>query len=342
MTELSKDLLVWFEKNGRKSLPWQSRPPNGYHVWLSEVMLQQTQVKTVIGYFNNFIKEFPDFAALSFANEDAVLAAWAGLGYYSRARNLHKASKIILSLHGGFFPKIYSEAVALPGVGRSTAGAVLSLTYGQPHAILDGNVKRVLARYHRIKGHYSLGSVMNELWRLAEKHTPEKQNAEYTQAIMDIGAKVCTPRKPNCGSCPISKKCGSFVHKQQEMFPQKRLKKIVPQKEIAFLIFRNEKGEIHLEKRPVKGIWGGLWSFIECTNERDSIKTKTLNHNSKASVEKTLTKFKHSFSHFTLLITPIIIHSPGASKNYFKTNNISLGVPAPVRKIIESLDLIIH
>ena len=342
MTELTSELLNWFIKHGRKNLPWQSSPPNGYHVWLSEVMLQQTQVKTVIDYFNNFIKKFPDITSLANASEDDVLAAWAGLGYYSRARNLHKTAQITLALYGGIFPKTYSEVIALPGVGKSTAGAILSLTFSQPHAILDGNVKRVLARYHRVEGHYSSSNVMNELWRLAELHTPEKQNAEYTQAIMDVGATVCTPRKPHCQNCPISKNCGAFIHNQQNIYPNKKPKKIKPERNIVFLIYKNEKGEVYLKKRPSEGIWGGLWSFAECSENEAEIEETIINHNPKAKIVQSLTKFKHAFSHYTLWIRPIIVSSPGSSDNYYKPHNIALGVPAPVKKIIHSLDLINH
>jgi A/G-specific adenine glycosylase len=342
VTELASGLLTWFIKHGRKNLPWQSSPPNGYHVWLSEVMLQQTQVKTVIDYFNCFIKRFPDIASLASASEDDVLAAWAGLGYYTRARNLHKTAQRISSLYGGIFPKTYPEIEALPGVGRSTAGAILSLTFNLPHAILDGNVKRVLARYHRVAGHYSSSSVLNELWRLAEKHTPKKQNAEYTQAIMDVGATVCTPRSPDCKRCPISKNCGAFIYNQQNDYPNKKTKKIKPERSVVFLIYKNEKGEVHLKKRPNKGIWGGLWSFIECADNELEIEEKIISHNPNAKILESLETFKHSFSHFTLWISPIIVSSPGCSTDYYKINDISVGMPAPVKKIIQSLDLINH
>jgi A/G-specific adenine glycosylase len=342
VTELANGLLSWFIEHGRKTLPWQSIPPNGYHVWLSEVMLQQTQVKTVIDYFNNFIKKFPDITSLANASEDDVLAAWAGLGYYSRARNLHKAAQITLSLYGGILPKTYSEIIALPGVGRSTAGAILSLTFNQPHAILDGNVKRVMTRYHRVEGHYSSSSVMNELWRLAELHIPAKRNAKYTQAIMDIGATICTPKKPGCKSCPISKNCGAFIHNQQDIYPNKKPVKTKPERNIIFIIYKNEKDEIYLKKRPSKGIWGGLWSFVECSENEAEIEETIISHNPKAKIVQSLTKFKHAFSHYTLWISPIIVSSPGLSDNYYKTHNITLGVPAPVKKILHSLDLLNH
>ena len=342
MTELASGLLTWFIKHGRKNLPWQSSPPNGYHVWLSEVMLQQTQVKTVVDYFNSFIKKFPDITSLAKASEDDVMAAWAGLGYYSRARNLHKTAQIISSLYSGIFPKTYLEIMALPGVGRSTAGAILSLTFNLPHAILDGNVKRVLLRYHRVAGHYSSSGVMKELWLLAEKHTPEKHNAQYTQAIMDVGATVCTPRNPDCKRCPISKNCGAFIYNQQDDYPNKKTKKIKPERSVVFLIYKNEKGEVHLKKRPKKGIWGGLWSFIECADNELEIEEKIISHNPNAKILESLETFKHSFSHFTLWISPIIVSSPGGATDYYKTNDISVGMPAPVKKIIQSFDLINH
>ena len=305
-------------------------------------MLQQTQVKTVVDYFNSFIKKFPDITSLANASEDDVMAAWAGLGYYSRARNLHKTAQIISSLYSGIFPKTYLEIMALPGVGRSTAGAILSLTFNLPHAILDGNVKRVLSRYHRVAGHYSSSGVMKELWLLAEKHTPEKHNAQYTQAIMDVGATVCTPRNPDCKRCPISKNCSAFVYNQQDNYPNKKPKKIKPERNIVFLIYKNEKGEVYLKKRPSEGIWGGLWSFAGCSENEAEIEEKIISHNPEAKIIQSLTKFKHTFSHFTLWINPIIVSSPGSSDNYYKTHNITLGVPAPVKKIIHSLDLINH
>jgi A/G-specific adenine glycosylase len=268
------------------------------------------------------------------------MAAWAGLGYYSRARNLHKTAQIISSLYSGIFPKTYLEIMALPGVGRSTAGAILSLTFNLPHAILDGNVKRVLSRYHRVAGHYSSSGVMKELWLLAEKHTPEKHNAQYTQAIMDVGATVCTPRNPDCKRCPISKNCGAFIYNQQDDYPNKKTKKIKPERSVVFLIYKNEKGEVHLKKRPKKGIWGGLWSFIECADNELEIEEKIISHNPNAKILESLETFKHSFSHFTLWISPIIVSSPGGANDYYKTNDISVGMPAPVKKIIQSFDLI--
>ena len=338
MTELARELLIWFEDNGRKNLPWQSSPPNIYHIWLSEVMLQQTQVVTVIGYFNAFIKAFPDINALAMAKEDKVMALWAGLGYYSRARNLHKTAKIISSQYDGVFPKSHSEILSLPGIGPSTAGAILSLGSGIAAPILDGNVKRVLARYHRAKGHYSTPSVMRELWRLAKLHTPSEKNAAYTQAIMDIGATVCMPKNPNCSICPISRHCEAFLNNEQLSFPEKKIKMpSKPEKNLAFLVYVNEKNEVFLAKRPSPGIWGGLWSFEECQDKNIIVSKAIKRHNRRANILKRLEKFKHAFSHYTLWITPIIIDSPGGSKNYFQTTSLIKGVPAPVKKIIQSL-----
>ncbi|MBT4653822.1 MAG: A/G-specific adenine glycosylase [Thiotrichales bacterium] len=338
MTELARDLLHWFKHNGRKNLPWQSSPPNVYHIWLSEVMLQQTQVITVIDYFDKFIKTFPDIPALANAKEDQVMSEWAGLGYYGRARNLHKTAKIVVSQHNGIFPKKYAAIVALPGIGPSTAGAILSLGSGVSATILDGNVKRTLARYHKVEGHYSSSKVMKELWRLAKYHTPQTENAEYTQAIMDIGATICTPKNPLCGRCPMTNHCGAYLAKEQDNFPHKKTKKLrAPEKTIAFLIYKNEKQEVFLKKRPSKGIWGGLWSFEECEDNDKAIAAEIRRHNNSAKIVKPLAQVKHAFTHFTLWINPILIHSPGGKINYYEKSVLSMGVPAPVKKILQEL-----
>ncbi|HBA98921.1 MAG TPA: A/G-specific adenine glycosylase, partial [Gammaproteobacteria bacterium] len=213
MSSISKPLLQWFDQHGRHSLPWQashSSPANIYHVWLSEIMLQQTQVSTVIDYFNNFIHHFPSLAILADASEDNVLAQWAGLGYYARARNLHKSAKIIMQDYQGVFPDIIEQVVALPGIGESTAGAILSISHNQNHAILDGNVKRVLSRYHQVKGHYGQAQTLKQLWVLAKQHTPNTRNNDYTQAIMDLGATLCTRSNPDCGRCPVQQGCQAY------------------------------------------------------------------------------------------------------------------------------------
>ena len=338
MTGFAKDLLVWFQEHGRKNLPWQSSPPDIYHVWLSEIMLQQTQVATVVDYFINFITNFPTLVELANADEEDVLASWAGLGYYSRARNLHKSAKIVLSEYRGIFPTSYSELISLPGIGSSTAGAILSLACNQSQPILDGNVKRVLSRYHRVAGHYSDSKVLKELWRLAKYHTPSRQNANYTQAIMDLGATICVPHKPLCPRCPVSRHCKASLCNDQVSFPQKKARTARPEKSLAFLAYRNDKGEIYLAKRPNKGVWGGLWSFEECEDSETAITAAIKEHNLEASIISSLPKFKHSFTHYHLWIRPIIINSPNLEKNYHNINKLALGVPAPVKKIISMLD----
>ena len=339
MTKLAKGLLTWFKDHGRKNLPWQSNPPNVYHIWISEVMLQQTQVITVINYFNRFIKAFPDIETLANAKEDKVMAAWAGLGYYSRALNLHKTAKIISVKYGGMFPKNFEEVVSLPGIGPSTTGAILSLGSNIKAPILDGNVKRVLSRYHRVEGHYSKGLVTKELWKLAALHTPSAKNAKYTQAIMDIGATICTPKNPNCEKCPISSHCLACLNNEQEIFPHKKSTKLSrPERNTAFLIFKNEKQEIFLKKRPIQGIWGGLWSFEECQDKESIISQKIKQHNTNATIQRRLEKFKHGFTHYDLWISPVLIDSPGGSGNYYKKASLSKGIPAPVKKIIHSLE----
>ena len=301
-------------------------------------MLQQTQVVTVVEYFNNFIINFPTLAELANADEEEVLTSWAGLGYYSRARNLYKSAKIILSEYHGIFPTSYSELIVLPGIGESTAGAILSLACNQSRPILDGNVKRVLSRYHKVVGHYSDSKVLKELWRLAEYHTPSKQNANYTQAIMDLGATICVPRKPLCSRCPVSRNCKANLYNDQASFPQKKATTIRPETSLAFLAYRNDKGEIYLVKRPDKGVWGGLWSFAECEDNEAAITAAIREHNLEASVVSSLSKFKHSFTHYHLWIRPIIINSPGLEKDYQNINKLALAVPAPVKKIISMLD----
>ena len=337
MSALAKDLLAWFEVSGRKTLPWQSNPSNIYHVWLSEVMLQQTQVATVIDYFRAFIKRFPTLNDLAKASVDDVLAQWAGLGYYSRARNLHKSANLIISEFGGEFPLNFDDVISLPGIGKSTAGAILSLGAKQRHPILDGNVKRVLSRYRQIEGHYSSASVLKTLWREADYRTPKQACPEYTQAIMDLGATVCTHNNPKCGTCPIGEHCQANLCQTQDQFPHKKSKKLRPTKSTAMLIFRNEKGGVYLNKRPDKGIWGGLWSLIECADNKHAITKAVKSHNTMAKVERLLPQFKHSFSHYHLLITPVLVSSPDLRQGYQSPSMHGKGVPTPIKKILSQI-----
>ena len=369
MSSLASQLLTWFDLHGRTNLPWQatySSPlggqatystgdlqqssrrsplggqigqkaqPNVYHVWLSEVMLQQTQVDTVIDYFNRFIHHFPTLKSLADASEDAVLAQWAGLGYYARARNLHKTAKIIMHDYQGNFPQIFEQVLALPGIGKSTAGAILALGFNQRQAILDGNVKRVLSRVHQLKGHYAQSSVLKELWRLAEYHTPEVRVDHYTQAIMDLGATLCTRAQPKCSHCPIRTICGSYKNQTQARYPEAKPKKLKPSRSIAMLIFMNDN-KIHLQKRPDKGIWGGLWSFVECEDSAQSIEKSIRRFDPLAEIVKHLPIFKHTFTHYHLHIHPIIVNCYSTQAEFYPPDNLKFGVPKPVETLIAQM-----
>ncbi|MCS5592266.1 MAG: A/G-specific adenine glycosylase [Gammaproteobacteria bacterium] len=340
MISISKPLLQWFDQHGRHSLPWQAtnKPVNIYHVWLSEIMLQQTQVSTVIGYFNNFIHHFPSLEALASAGEDAVLAQWAGLGYYARARNLHKSAKIIMQDYQGVFPDNIEQVVSLPGIGESTAGAILSISHNQNHAILDGNVKRVLSRYHQVKGHYGQSKTLKQLWTLARQHTPNVRNNDYTQAIMDLGATLCTRSNPGCDRCPVQQGCQSYQHNTQTEYPNPKPKKNKPSRSIAMLVYQNKQGYVYLERRPEKGIWGGLWSFAECEDNPQEIEIAIHKFNEKSCINRALNPIKHSFTHYHLFINPVVIDCPKNISGFQPTNQLKVGVPAPVNKILAQLD----
>ena len=246
----------------RPDLPWRrSRDP--YQIWVSETMLQQPRVETVIPYYERFMQRFPDIETLATASQDDVLSHWSGLGYYSRARNLHKAAQLVVEKHGGIFPEAIGAIEALPGIGRSTAGAILSLSKNLPHPILDGNVKRVLARHFAIEGWPGTGSVLKSLWNLSEQLTPVRQAADYNQAMMDLGATLCTRSKPGCLRCPLQPGCEAHALSRQADFPGRKPKRELPEKSTRMLLIRNRDGEILLEKRPQSGIWAGLWSLPE-------------------------------------------------------------------------------
>ena len=337
MTKFPRKLLAWFDIFGRKNLPWQTKPANAYHVWASEIMLQQTQVTTVIDYFNNFIHHFPSPAILADASEDSVLAQWAGLGYYARARNLHKSAKIIMQDYQGVFPDNIEQVVALPGIGESTAGAILSISFNQNHAILDGNVKRVLSRYHQVKGHYGHVQTLKQLWALAKQHTPNTRNNDYTQAIMDLGATLCARSNPDCDRCPVQQECQAYRHNTQTKYPNPKPKKNKPSRSITMLIYQNEQGQIYLEKRPPKGIWGGLWSFVECEDNPQNIESSIQQFDASARINKTLKPIKHSFTHYHLIINPIVVNCSEQVQGFQSISQLEVGVPTPVNKILAQL-----
>lgn len=295
-------VLKWFDHSGRTHLPWQQNP-TPYRVWISEIMLQQTQVTTVIPYYQRFMQSFPDIQSLADASSDAVLKHWEGLGYYTRARNLHKAAQLIREQQAGEFPTTLAAVEALPGIGRSTAGAILSLACNQTHPILDGNVKRVLARYHAVEGYPGQTAVQKQLWAYAELHVPKERNAAYTQAMMDLGATLCTRSKPSCLLCPIQSDCQAFKQGNPEAYPTPRPAKELPEKQAVALLLRNGKGEVALEKRPTTGIWGGLWSFPEYPDQSSALASVT----AEPVAIATLPLLTHSFSHFTLHLTPLLV-----------------------------------
>ncbi len=320
-------------------------------------MLQQTQVATVIPYYLRFMATFPTIDQLANADEDTVLHHWTGLGYYARARNLHKAAKLIQQDYRGIFPENIENVIALPGIGSSTAGAILSLALNQNHPILDGNVKRVLARCYLVEGYNGLTKFDKALWQLSEQLTPKKNTAHYTQAMMDLGATVCTRSKPHCELCPLIKPCLAYKHSEQANFPQKKPKKKIPQRSTIMVIPRISH-DILMEKRPPTGIWGGLWCFYEVANPDEIsplLKTLGLKAKKDSKAKQVLAPFRHTFSHFHLDIQPIVIHcqqmndtnineinpsdvcEPLQQKWYDLTQEASIGLAASTQKLITLL-----
>ncbi len=342
----SDRLLVWFKEHGRHDLPWQQKP-TAYRVWISEIMLQQTQVVTVIPYFERFMTSFPDVNTLADSDLDSVLHHWTGLGYYARARNLHKAANIITKDLHGKLPATLEKLISLPGIGRSTAGAILSLACEKRFPILDGNVKRVLSRYHGVEGWPGKKNIEQELWSYAETHTPTESVRDYTQAIMDLGATVCSRRHPACEACPLTKACFARKAERQHDFPGSKPKQVLPKRETVFAIIENAKGEVLLQQRPPTGIWGGLWCFPEFSSDEPiAIKIgKQYGFNIKQQTE--YKSFKHTFSHFHLMIKPVhiklegrvnMVNEEGLSAWLNPGKDSGLGFPAPVVSMLEDLN----
>ncbi|MFT5221108.1 MAG: A/G-specific adenine glycosylase [Gammaproteobacteria bacterium] len=345
MTALFEDfasrVIDWQSQHGRHQLPWQHQ--DAYRVWLSEIMLQQTQVTTVIPYYLNFVEHFPDIIALANASSDAVLQHWQGLGYYARARNLHKAAQIIRDQHQGQFPSNIEDVEALPGIGRSTAGAILSFAFEQSWPILDGNVKRVLARCFQVQGWYGQSATMQQLWQLSEQITPGQQTAVFNQAMMDIGSMLCVKSKPKCEACPLTENCASFRDQTQLLFPHKKPKKTRPLRQTLMLLHRYGD-ELLLWRRPESGIWGGLWSLPE-VEDAEGMKAWQQNklacELSPQNLQQNL--LRHQFSHYNLDISLASFDladqteavSDGDYLRWVAIKNIgSYGLPTPVRKIL--------
>ncbi|MDF0532784.1 A/G-specific adenine glycosylase [Shewanella sp. A32] len=300
----SQRIITWYGQHGRKTLPWQlNKTP--YKVWVSEIMLQQTQVATVIPYFNRFMERFPNVVALADADTDEVLHLWTGLGYYARARNLHKAAQLIRDKHNGEFPEQFDAVMALPGVGRSTAGAILSLSLGQYHPILDGNVKRVLARHAAIDGWPGQPKVEQALWQLATERSPTTEIAQYNQAMMDMGAGICTRSRPACAQCPVALDCQAQQMGKQRDYPGKKPKKAIPAKDAWLLVIRHND-DILLQKRPPAGIWGGLWCFPQYATKAALQQAVTTLGYAPDQLEE-LPGFRHTFSHFHLDAQPLLL-----------------------------------
>lgn len=341
--DFSARLLAWFDRHGRHDLPWQ-RERSPYRVWLSEIMLQQTQVNTVIPYFERFVAAFPDVAALAAAPVDSVLHHWTGLGYYARARNLHRTARLVTEQYDGQFPALLDELTALPGIGRSTAGAIAAIAFGRRAAILDGNVKRVLARHGAIAGWPGQTDVARNLWEIAERFTPTERVADYTQAIMDLGATLCTRMRPACARCPVRADCLAHAAGVPEQYPGRKPKTATPIRATLFLILRNPAGAVLLEQRPPTGIWGGLWSFPECAPETDiASQCDALGHralNWQAGAAR-----RHVFSHYRLDYTPVVVTvaagfgiADGDGRRWvFPASPGALGLPAPAKRLLAEL-----
>lgn len=339
-------LLDWYDHHGRHALPWHENR-NAYRVWVSEIMLQQTQVTTVIPYFQAFMERFPTVQDLAEAPVDDVLGHWSGLGYYARARNLQKAAIQVMEQHGGEFPRDQDALEALPGIGRSTAAAIIAQAWNQRATILDGNVKRVLARYHAIPGWPGQTATLNTLWRRAEEHTPEVRPRDYTQAIMDLGALVCTRSRPDCEHCPVTDGCAAYINGNIHLYPGRKPKKEKPEKATWMVILEDRQGRILLERRPPSGIWGGLWSLPELDPAYGPEELQDACERQfglDCSEPDIISAFRHTFSHYHLHIQPASLHVTGnsqvrdsADQRWFhREEALDLGLPAPIRTLLTS------
>ncbi len=352
--DFSRLVLEWFDQHGRSGLPWQhSREP--YRIWVSEIMLQQTRVETVIPYYQKFMARFADIDTLANADSEEVMTCWAGLGYYARARNLHRAAQQVRDQYDGLFPLSFDDVVALPGIGRSTAGAILSLADHQRLPVLDGNVKRVLSRCFGVFGNPGKASTRNRLWEIAERLTPAARIADYTQAMMDMGATVCVSARPDCRVCPLQRRCIAFNRNLQDKLPEPAPKKTRPVRNIRMLLIRDRKaGDLDrksgylLLRRPPTGIWGGLWSFPQITDfgiDHRQWCQSELGLEVDAGTE--LARIIHAFTHFELNITPVIctliaktdaILDEAHTLWYTPATDTAPGLPSAVRKIFRLLE----
>ncbi|HEX9412562.1 MAG TPA: A/G-specific adenine glycosylase [Ktedonobacterales bacterium] len=337
-------LLTWHARHGRHDLPWQ-RDPTPYRVWVSEIMLQQTQVGTVVNYYDRFMQRFPDIETLAVAPLDEVLHLWSGLGYYSRARNLHRAAQLLVSRYGGTLPGTAAELAELPGIGRSTAAAIRALSAGERGAILDGNVRRVLARCFLVTGALTPRAAEERLWQLAEQCTPQEDVAAYTQAIMDLGATICVRRRPLCVACPLESHCAARRTRRQHEIPAPRTRMARRTRAVVMLLAQRGDGSVLLERRPERGVWGGLW----CPPQFPSVEAAQLYAATRllsAVIEpRSLAIVRHAFTHFELEITPLMARCEARAGVmdepptlwYNPAQPERLGLPAPVTALIQSI-----
>ena len=356
--EFASRLVAWQAVHGRHDLPWQ-RHPDPYRVWLSEVMLQQTQVATVIPYYERFVARLPDVAALAAADEDEVLALWSGLGYYSRARNLHRCARLVVADHGGRFPADAAALASLPGIGRSTAAAIAVFAFGGRAAILDGNVRRVLARVFAIGGDPASAAVQRRLWEVAERELPDRDLPAYTQGLMDLGATVCTRGRPACDRCPVSALCEARAAGRIDEFPGRRRRRASPLRQAVLLVVRGPAG-LYLVKRPPSGIWGGLWSLPEValapSDEQAPLARAAVQEAAVAlagglglarAEVRPLPPFEHVFTHFRLRAHPMLVEAGSAASTmaaeaaegrWWPAGELAEApLPAPVRTLLASL-----
>jgi A/G-specific adenine glycosylase len=337
-------LIAWHARHGRHDLPWQRRR-TAYRVWVSEIMLQQTQVATVIPYYEKFMQRFPDVGTLAAAPLDDVLHLWSGLGYYARARNLHRAARQIAGEHGGRFPQSFEAVADLPGIGRSTAGAILALSRGERFPILDGNVRRVLSRHFGLDGSVSDRAVLEKLWALSDECTPADHVDVYTQAIMDLGATLCIRRNPSCSACPVSATCVARGTGRQHELPSPKPARTRRRRQVFMVAAVREDGDVLLERRPETGVWGGLWCLPEFTSAAEAAYYVRWMLQGAPDRPVPLETVEHAFTHFDLIITPLLAHCSGsaatsdpAQARWYRAREPGrLGLPAPIRLLLERL-----
>ena len=340
-------IIAWQKQHGRHDLPWQTKlnqAPNSYAIWVSEIMLQQTQVTAVIGYYAKFMQRFPTIAVLANATQEEVLQYWSGLGYYSRARNLHVAAQKIVDDFGGIFPSHFDDILSLPGIGRSTAAAISTFALNAPQPILDGNVKRVFARHFNIAGYTGAPKIAQQLWQIAERENPTKNALAYTQGLMDLGATICTRSKPKCPACPVNASCAALESGLTNILPTPKPRKIIPEKCTTMLVIINNN-EVLLEKRPQTGIWGGLWSLPEIAMHEIASEVAQSRLGLEVEATEPLAIVNHAFTHFKLAITPQPLLLVKQTLQAQAPNMIWLpideaigaAIPTPVRKILTLL-----